>query len=66
MFPSTSEQARRLDTVVSDLLFMTINLAEAIPEVKGGKILIYLLTYMGVFGLWFVQVFAETKALIPT
>ena len=27
---------------------------------------IYLLTYMGVFGLWFVQVFAETKALIPT
>ena len=25
-----------------------------------------LLTYMGVFGLWFVQVFAETKALIPT
>ena len=27
---------------------------------------INLLTYMGVFGLWFVQVFAETKALIPT
>ena len=25
-----------------------------------------LLTYMGVFGLRFVQVFAETKALIPT
>ena len=32
MFPSTSEQAGRLDTVVSDLLFMTIDLAEAIPE----------------------------------
>ena len=44
----------------------TIIASCSISKLKEKKYCTYLLTYMGVFGLWFVQVFAETKALIPT
>ena len=46
------------------LRVMMYELLEGTEEnfvLKWGKS-IYLLTYMGVYGLWFVQVFAETKA----
>ena len=56
MFPSTSEQAGRLDTVVSNLLFMTIDLAEAIPEKRWENINL-LENYQAL--LWYIALFHE-------